>query len=102
MSSAMLITVLAVAVLLSAGCSSGEGEALFRENCSSCHPGGGNISRGDKGLKRDDLLRNNIRNAEDIVAYLRRPGPDMPTFTEQSLPHKDAVLLAEYILQNRW
>jgi cytochrome c6 len=89
------------AIALLAGCTtSGGGEALFKEKCSYCHPDGGNISKGEKRLYRADLLRNNIRNAPDIVTYLRKPGPDMPTFDEQSLPGKDAALVAEYILKS--
>jgi cytochrome c6 len=92
-----------LAVVLAAGCvRDRSGEALFRENCSSCHPRGENLSRCDKGLKQADLLKNNIRSAEEIVAYLRKPGPDMPVFNEQSLPRQNAVQLAEYILQNSW
>lgn len=85
---------------LAAGCAGdGGGGALFREKCAYCHPDGGNRARGDKGLKRADLQRNNIRSAADVVSYLRRPGPDMPTFDEQSLPDREAVVLAEYILK---
>jgi cytochrome c6 len=74
------------------------GEAVFREKCSMCHPDGGNIMNGPKGLKRSDLLKNNIKNATDIVAYLRKPGPNMPTFDVKSLSDKEASTLADYIL----
>jgi cytochrome c6 len=92
--------VIAMAGFLTGCTRNDRGEALFKEKCSYCHPDGGNISRGEKGLNQNALRKNNIRNADDIVAYLRRPGPDMPTFDEQSLPVKDAALVAEYIVKN--
>lgn len=88
------------AATAAAGCAGNNaGEALFRDHCSFCHPDGGNIRREDKGLTRADLLRNNISSSADIVAYLRRPGPDMPAFDGQALPDRDAAVLADYILK---
>ena len=77
----------------------GRAEIIFKEKCSMCHPNGGNIMKGTKGLKRDDLLRNNIRNSQDIIVYLRNPGPGMPRFDANSIPDKEAAILADYILK---
>lgn len=89
--------------LLPAGCSitgdSGSAAALFKEKCAMCHPDGGNIMRGTKGLKRADLQKNNIQTAADIAAYIRKPGPDMPTFDVKILTDAEAAALAEYILK---
>jgi cytochrome c6 len=55
--------------------------------------------RGTKGLKRGDLHKNNIKSAADIVAYIRKPGPDMPPFDVKAIPDSEAVILADYILK---
>jgi cytochrome c6 len=75
------------------------GEALFKAKCAGCHPNGGNAMKPDKGLKKGDLAKNGIKSKNDIVKYLRKPGPGMSTFDEKSLPKKDAEEVAEYILK---
>ncbi len=91
------------ALLIVAACSkSGEtrsAKALFAEKCAYCHPDGGNIMRGTKGLKRADLERNNIKTVAEIVAYIRKPGPDMLPFDAKAISDSEAAALAEYILK---
>ncbi len=77
----------------------GKGEALFKEKCAACHPGGGNVMNAKKTLKKKDLTANKIRNAADIVKYMRNPGPGMTKFDAKSLPDKDAKEIASYILK---
>ena len=92
----------AAVALCAIGCSTGggaEADALFQKKCAMCHPNGGNVIRGNKGLQQDALERNGLKNAADIVNYLRKPGPDMPAFDNTALPDRDATALAEYILK---
>jgi len=83
------------------------GESLFLQNCSQCHPEGGNIMNKQKTLHKKDLEANNIRTAEDIVKKVRNPGPapthpatwsGMKKFDERELSTDDASKIGEYIL----
>lgn len=76
-----------------------KGEALFKEKCAMCHPDGGNTIKPDKTLKKTDLKKNGIKSKNDIVKYVRKPGPGMTAFDEKALPKKDAEDVAEYILK---
>lgn len=84
------------------------GEALFKEHCSPCHPGGGNILSPQKTLHKKDREANNIKTAEDIVKKMRNPGPapthpgewsGMKIFDEKTVPNEDALKIADYILK---
>lgn len=75
------------------------GETLFKENCSPCHPGGGNIINPQKTLHKKDREANNLKEAPDIVSKMRNPGPGMTKFDEKTLPDKDAKEIADYILK---
>ena len=75
------------------------GEALFKQNCSSCHPDGGNNINPRKTLHKKDREANGVTTAADIVGKMRHPGPDMSKFDETVLPDKDAQATAEYILK---
>jgi cytochrome c6 len=75
------------------------GEALFKEHCALCHPDGGNIVNPKKTLHRKDLDANNIKSKDDIVRFMRKPGPGMTTFDAKIISDKDAKELAEYILK---
>jgi cytochrome c6 len=100
----VLLSVFAVAVLMlgtvgTAKEQEKKGEALFKQNCSPCHPDGGNIINPQKTLHKKALEANGIKKAADIVAKMRNPGPGMTKFDEKSLPEKDAKEIAEYILK---
>ncbi len=85
-----------------------EGELLFKEHCSVCHPGGGNIINPLKTLHKKDLDANNIKTAEDVVKKMRNPGPipthpqewaGMKIFDRKKMSDENALQRAEYILK---
>ena len=84
------------------------GEALFLKNCAQCHPEGGNIINKQKTLHAEDLNKNNINTAEDILKKVRNPGPapvhpstwsGMKKFDERELSTEDALKIGDYILK---
>jgi len=84
------------------------GKALFKNNCSPCHPDGGNIINPKKTLHKKDLDANKITTAEDIVKKMRNPGPSpthpqdwagMKMFDQKTIPDQDAYKIADYILK---
>ncbi len=93
----MLSLVLYATPALSAGGS--ESEQAFVKNCALCHPEGKNIINAAKTLSRKNLAANGIRNAADIVAKMRNPGPGMTQFDEKAIPDGTARAIAEYILK---
>ena len=83
------------------------GEALFKGNCASCHPEGGNILNPKKTLSKKDREANNIINAADIINKMRNPGPvpthpqewaGMKMFDKYKISDDMAEKIAEYIL----
>jgi len=83
------------------------GEALFKQNCSSCHPNGGNILNPKKTLSRQDREANNIMTAADIINKMRNPGPapthpqewaGMKMFDKYKITDDEAQKIADYIL----
>ena len=75
------------------------GETLFKQHCASCHPDGGNIINPKKTLKKKDREANGIRSKDDIVKFIRKPGPGMTSFDDKILSDKAAKEVAEYILK---
>ena len=75
------------------------GEALFKQHCAACHPDGGNIVNPKKTLHKKDLEQQGIKNREDVVKYMRKPGPGMPAFDAKTISDKDANAIAEYVLK---
>ncbi len=76
-----------------------KGEALFKQNCSPCHPDGGNVINPQKTLHKKDREANGVKTAEDIIGKMRNPGPGMTKFDEKTLPDADARAIAEYELR---
>lgn len=76
----------------------GKGEALFKQHCTMCHPDGGNIVNPKKTLHAKDLKANRITKPEDIVKVMRTPGPGMTPFDAKTIPDKDAMEIARYVL----
>jgi len=83
------------------------GEALFKANCASCHPDGGNILNPKKTLSKKDREANNILTAADIITKMRNPGPapthpqewsGMKMFDKYKISDNEAQKIAEYIL----
>ncbi len=75
------------------------GEELFKENCSACHPNGGNIVNPQFTLKKKDREAHGVMNAADIVHRMRNPGPGMTQFDKKTISDRDAKKIAEYILK---
>ena len=75
------------------------GEALFKQHCAVCHVEGGNLITPQKTLHKKDREKNNIKTAQDIIKNMRKPGPGMTQFNEKTIPEKDAMAIAEYILK---
>lgn len=75
-----------------------EGEQAFVKNCALCHPGK-NIINAARTLSQKNLAARGIRNAADIVANMRNPGPGMTQFDEKAIPDGTARAIADYILK---
>jgi cytochrome c6 len=75
------------------------GETLFQENCSPCHPDGGNIVNPAFTLHRKDREAHGVKKAKDIVGKMRNPGPGMTKFDNNTISDKDAKAIAEYIMK---
>ena len=97
--SAGAVVVLMLGTVVTANEQEKKGEALFKQNCSPCHPDGGNIINPQKTLHKKDREANGVKKTADIVAKMRNPGPGMTRFDDKSLPEKDAKEIAEYILK---
>ena len=83
------------------------GEALFKDNCVSCHPNGGNILNPKKTLSKKDREANNIITAADIINKMRNPGPapthpqewaGMKMFDKYKISDDEAQKIADFIL----
>ena len=83
------------------------GEALFKQNCASCHPNGGNILNPKKTLSKRDREANNVVTAADIINKMRNPGPSpthpqewagMKMFDKYKISDDEAQKIADYIL----
>jgi cytochrome c6 len=96
-----LIGIVGVATLVFASSTvfAASGEALFKQHCAICHPAGGNIVNPKLTLHKKDLDQNGIKNREDVVNYLRKPGPGMPAFDAKTIADQDAKAIAEYVLK---
>ena len=96
-----LIGIVGVATLIFASSSAiaANGEALFKQHCAACHPDGGNIVNPKRTLHKKDLDQHGIKNRDDVVKYMRKPGPGMPAFDAKTIADKDAKAIAEYVLK---
>ena len=96
-----LIGIVGVATLIFASSSAiaANGEALFKQHCAACHPDGGNIVNPKRTLHKKDLDQQGIKNREDVIKYMRKPGPGMPAFDAKTIADKDAKAIAEYVLK---
>ncbi len=100
----ILLSLFVLAVFISGtiNIASGEGdngETLFKQHCSDCHPDGGNIINPKKTLHKKDREANGVKTASDIVNKMRNPGPGMTQFDEKTIPEQDAKYIAAYILK---
>lgn len=74
------------------------GESLFKQHCAVCHPDGGNVVKPEYTLHHSALKAHNIKRPEDIVRIMRNPGQGMNRFDEAAIPDRDAMEIAEYVL----
>lgn len=93
--SVCMVTIVAVSSVSSAE----HGEKLFKLHCAVCHPDGGNIINPNKTLHKKDREKNGIRKVDDIINTMRKPGPGMTPFDENTVPKNEAKEIAEYILK---
>ncbi len=89
----------AACAMAAAGLAGERGEELFKQHCSPCHAGGGNIINAAKPLHKEDREAHGVKTVEDIVGKMRNPGPGMSKFDEHYLPDQDARAIAGYILK---
>jgi len=75
------------------------GEQLFIQHCSACHPKGDNIIEPEDSLHKAALEAHKVNSVEAIVGIMRNPGPGMSKFDSDYLPDADAKAIAEYILK---
>lgn len=75
------------------------GEALFKQYCAPCHPDGGNVSDRERTLHGAALRRHSITTPGAIVNIMRNPGPRMIRFDKATISDKEAMAIAEYILE---
>ena len=74
------------------------GEMLFKQNCSPCHPDGGNVSDPGRTLHGSDLRANHITRPGDIVRIMRNPISRMIRFDTAAISDQDALAIAGYVL----
>jgi cytochrome c6 len=77
----------------------GDGEALFKQYCSPCHPNGGNVSDPKRTLYVSVLRKKQITTPEDIVRIMRNPLSRMIRFDPATLSDREARAIAEYVLK---
>ncbi len=97
-----LISMTAFAGTTFAGTAKGEkinGKKKFEEHCAVCHEDGGNTANPAKTLSKKDREANGIKNAMDVVGYMRKPGPGMTQFDKKTLSDKEAKAIADYIIK---
>jgi cytochrome c6 len=75
------------------------GEDGFRKFCQACHPNGGNALKPTKNISKKVLENNGIKTVNDIIKIMRKPGEDMTSFDEKTLPENEARKIAEYIIK---
>lgn len=92
-----MLSLAAGATLASAATS--PGEAAFKAHCAACHANGGNIVNPARTLFPAARKQEGIKNAKDIVRFMRSPGPGMPVFNTSLIPDKTAHEIAEYIIK---
>jgi len=76
-----------------------DGKKEFEEHCAACHPNGGNVINPAKPLGKKALEGSGVKNAKNIIAKMRKPGPGMTAFDKKSVSDKEAKAIAEYILK---
>lgn len=99
----MQVVACGIIAFSAAGCTTQQsrqivGEAEFKQHCIACHANGGNSINPAKTLLKADREKNGLHTSKDLIGVMRKPGPGMTTFDEESLPEQDAEKIADYIL----
>jgi len=94
-----LLAVILVGVFTSVGMTQGKtgpasGEQVFKEQCSSCHAGGGNIVNPKMPLKGSPPLK----TFAAFLSWIRKPVQPMPPFPPSKISDAQARKLYDYIL----
>lgn len=76
-----------------------KGEAEFKDRCAACHADGGNIMNPAKTLSKKDREKSGIKTVNDVIKVMRKPTGEMIAFDKNTLPDKEAKLIAEYIIK---
>lgn len=92
------VTMLALVLFASTSFAVTNGKQGFEKNCAVCHKDGGNAVNPSKTLSKKDREANGIKNAKDIIAKIRKPGPGMTAFDTKTISDKEAKMIAIYIL----
>ena len=71
------------------------GQIVFLNNCSGCHPYGGNILTPDEPVIRSPLLN----TVEPFLAWIRNPSPPMPPFPPGDLPDEQVQALYSFLAE---
>jgi len=96
----LLVTIATVILAITSSTAfAATGETLFKQHCIGCHLDGGNMINPKRTLHKKDLDQQGIKNSEDIVKYMRTPGPGMTAFDAKTISDKDAKAIAEYVLK---
>lgn len=74
------------------------GVILFINDCSSCHPGGGNLIAPDLQLRWSDKLK----TFSVFTQWVRHPKPPMPSYGPSRLPDRQAKVLYKYLFDFIW
>ncbi|RJR42704.1 MAG: hypothetical protein C4576_15620 [Desulfobacteraceae bacterium] len=72
-----------------------EGRIVFLNNCSGCHPYGGNILSPGEPVIRSPLLK----TVEPFMAWIRNPGPPMPPFPAEDISDEQGRALHSYVAE---
>ncbi len=93
---AMILTSLfAIAGMQQGAAAPASAGQLFKEQCSACHAGGGNVVNPKMPLKGGTLLQ----TFASFLSQIRKPQPPMPTFTPAQISDEQARKLYDYILK---
>jgi len=76
-----------------------DGKKEFEKHCAVCHKDGGNTINPAKTLRKKDREASGVKNAKDIIAKMRKPGPGMTAFDKKTISDKEAKAIADYILK---
>ena len=92
---AICVALLSVAGFGQEAAKSKIGEEEFKENCSSCHPNGGNVIEPEDTIKGSPRLR----DFETFLSWIRKPVQPMPTFSASQISEEQAKQLYDFIVE---